>query len=290
MKLNIDLGRLEAARRSIGAPRAAIGALAKRRSFDRSPLEIELIDSGSIILSDKELEEVLHFPGGLAAIGNTQITLHIFQPFNSEDELSQSPAPAPKFHVADCSVLETMRQRGRFNRYVSTANATGYFRVEPWDHVQTVRGEEMEAHLAPCIVCLKQIDYGGFETKPKSVRDQIVANFNIEEFFSNYEPIFRCMPLYTPDNFPEGNYSADWARISEQVRMRSDWTCGSCGVELSDHRSLLHVHHRDGNRGNNRPSNLVVLCCLCHSAQPFHEKMYVRKSDRELLEALRRGD
>lgn len=111
MKLNIDFQRLERARASINAPKAELGNFSAKRSMDRTPIEIELLERGTLILSGGELDEVLHFPAGIAAIGNTQITLHIFQPFVSLDDLQKIPTPGPRYHVADCLTLEEMRWR-----------------------------------------------------------------------------------------------------------------------------------------------------------------------------------
>ena len=286
MKLDIDFQRLERARASINAPIAELGNISAKRSMDRSPIEIELLERGSVILSGEQLDEVLHFPAGIAAIGNTQITLHIFQPFAALDDLQQIPCPKPRYHVADCLTLETMRRKGRFNRYVSTAESDGYFRVEPWDFETRTRGDEMLSKLAPCQNCLKFLNYDGFEEKKHRERKLIANDFDIQKFFENYEPIFRCLPLYNPDNFPDGNYTADWARISEDLRIRAKWKCKDCDVDLSDHRHLLHAHHKDGNRGNNKSINLEPLCCVCHQKRPFHEGMHIEPEHRRLIEQL----
>ena len=289
MKLNIEFGELERLRESIGANKASLGEISAKRSYERDPIEKKLIETGSVILTPEELAEVLHFPGGLAAIGNTQITLHIYQPLGrnaSREDLEKVPAPAPRYHVADCDTLEKMRDRGRFNRYVSTSNADGYFRVEPLNWETKKREDEILASLAPCQNCLKSLNYDGFEDKSTQERRGAVDSFDIQKFFHNYEPIFRCLPLYTADNFPEGNYTADWARISEEVRRGSGWICSECEVDLKDNRRLLHVHHKDGNRGNNRLSNLKPLCCLCHQKQPFHENMHIDPSEKRLIAKL----
>jgi hypothetical protein len=283
MKLDIEFSRLERALTSIGAERAQIGQISAKRSLGRSPIEIRLLEQGSLILSGEELDEVLHFPAGIAAIGSTQITLHIFQPFATLEELEQTPAPKPRYHVADCLTLENMREKGRFNRYVSTAEADGYFRVEPWDYETQTRGDELLAKLAPCQNCLKFLDYDGFEDKKQRDRKAIVNDFDIQAFFKNYEPIFRCLPLYNADDFPEGNYTSDWARISEDLRRNAGWTCKNCDVGLSEHRNLLHAHHKDGNRGNNKPSNLEALCCVCHKQKPFHEGMHIDPKYLQLI-------
>lgn len=287
MKLNIDFERLERARASIGADKAEIGEITPPIVINRSPIEIELIEQGSLVLQGVELDKVLHFPAGIAAIGSTQITLHIFQPYAALVDLNQIPAPKPRYHVADCKTLEEMRQRGKFDRYVSTAKADGFFRVKPRDFDTNTWGDEMRSKLAPCQNCLKYLNYDGFEEKKYHDRKMFADNFDIQKFFKNYEPIFRCLPLYTADNFPGGNYTADWASISERVRIQAKWKCKDCGVNLSEHRHLLHAHHKDGNRGNNKPINLEPLCCVCHQMQPFHGKMHIDPKNINLIKELR---
>ncbi len=286
MKLNVDFKRLIAARKSIGADEADISQISTEPR-NLTSHEAILVGEGSLILTRDELDTVLHFPAGISAIGNTQITLHILQPFVSLEDLQQTPSPNPKFHFADCTTLENMRQKGRFDRYVSTYQSDGYFRVEPWDRETKTRGDEMRSNLAPCQNCLKHSNYDDFESKNRIERKSVVNNFDIQKFLENYKPIFRCLPLYNADNFPEGNYTADWARISENMRISANWTCGKCGVYLAENRHLLHVHHLDGNRGNNRRSNLKTLCCVCHQNEPFHKGMRIKSSDRKTIETLR---
>ena len=65
------------------------------------------------------------------------------------------------------------------------------------DNITKVRGEKMDSQLAPCRVCLKEINYEGYENSGKQARDEIVAHFSTEEFFEHNHHIFRCLPLYT---------------------------------------------------------------------------------------------
>lgn len=43
--------------------------------------------------------------------------------------------------------------------------------------------------------------------------------------------------------------------------------CQRCGYSL--HREILQVHHKDRNRANNDPANLVCLCPNCHDGEHF---------------------
>lgn len=40
--------------------------------------------------------------------------------------------------------------------------------------------------------------------------------------------------------------------------------CEKCGRTRYDSIRKLHVHHKDGNRRNNKISNLKILCSACH--------------------------
>lgn len=86
----------------------------------------------------------------------------------------------------------------------------------------------------------------------------------------------------------EGGYTKDWGFISRQYRESKDFECEACGVSLAEHKRLLHVHHRDGNKVNNDPLNLISLCILCHAEEHYHLNAEISHEDRQLILALRR--
>ena len=53
-----------------------------------------------------------------------------------------------------------------------------------------------------------------------------------------------------------------------QAYERDDYKCKDCGMSNIDHiqkyKSWLTLHHKDGNKKNNNPNNLVTLCLPCH--------------------------
>ena len=276
----------------MGANKAVLDPLRTPNKRKRGPIEDELRQQGSVVIPYAELEKELHFPSGVAAIGETQVTLHLYQPHASREVLSIRPTtPKPKFHVAECRTLNDMRSAGRFNRYVATKKQTARFRVQPKDPDTHAWGKEMDASLAPCMNCLDHLNYDGFSSLSEREKKTAVEKFDIQRFFDACRPLFRSLPRYTPENFPQGAYTADWADISTLVRKRAGWTCSEpeCAVNLSNHPTLLHVHHVDGNCGNNRPSNLRVFCCLCHSKQPFHGHMRIAPDERDIIKRLRRS-
>jgi hypothetical protein len=97
----------------------------------------------------------------------------------------------------------------------------------------------------------------------------------VSSALTNSESVFRKKPLYTFDSAPLDQYTDDFPEISSQVRAANNWTCGSCGIPLisAQLRRYLHVHHENGQKGDNRSENLKVRCLRCHAEEPDHARM-----------------
>lgn len=93
-----------------------------------------------------------------------------------------------------------------------------------------------------------------------------------------------------------GKYPLDYSVIRPYVLERDGYRCVACGrsdeeLPSSDRYStMLVVHHRDGNKGNNSPFNLVTLCrscqAKCHLGSLSRREVYRRGSVRSHLEPL----
>jgi len=285
MKLNVDFSGIVRARESIGAP---LGMKLDFRRIEEqlSPIKLAFLETGYVLLSADELRDKLVFVGGVPSIENQPVTLHIYQPHSDIDELQSAPCvDGPKYHFYDCKTLENMRSGGRFNRYVATARTEGVFAVQPKNKINNKWGDEINAKLLPCRNCISSVNYNNYSGMSSQAKIQLVQNFPVDEMLESFKPIFRCMPLYDTALMPQANYSNDWPKISIQTRQNAKWFCDCCGVRLEEKigKGLLHVHHRDGIRGNNRPSNLRVLCAECHKQQPFHGHMHLLASDLSYL-------
>ena len=75
-----------------------------------------------------------------------------------------------------------------------------------------------------------------------------------------------------------------WSEISTTLRESSHWRCSECSVYLGDNKGLLHVHHKNGNKGDNRKGNLAVLCKECHSKQPNHAHLKPSPQDQKIID------
>ena len=244
--------------------------------------------SGTLTLSYNQLQGVLRIHNHLLFVGNTQVTIHIYEPNKPGDHDTWTYSD-PKFHVGDCDTIKNMHRSGRFKRYVSTANKNRVFVIRPYDRKKHKSEARQETRLDPCRNCLKALDYKGYNSASIQRKNEIVDEFDLNEFFAQYASSFSEKPVYTDDTMPTGGYTSDWPEVRKRYIQKVGGRCECCGVNLSRLSSMLHVHHIDGVRGNNRDSNLMAACALCHQKQPMHESMRVRYVDERSIRETRRA-
>lgn len=253
--------------------------------------KLDNLDIAEILLAGIEipLEEVEVNDDGLLSYQGEQVLLYIMDTNKDEATLLHEPENAPRFHVADCRTLDTMRSAQRFDRYVVTNNTSGEFRVEFKDWATGEHGETT-SHLKACKNCLNHLNYKGYKRTNGLGKSVIWNDFSIAEFFETYKSRFKQKPSYTDTTAPTGGYAKDWNEISTQFRQSIGWKCQECKADFSErgNHNLLHVHHVNGVKGDNSRHNLRGLCLLCHGEQPQHSHMHIKAGDRSKILALRR--
>jgi 5-methylcytosine-specific restriction endonuclease McrA len=66
-------------------------------------------------------------------------------------------------------------------------------------------------------------------------------------------------------------YSLDWTRtLRRSIRERDNYTCQICSRQQEDF--AFDVHHKDFDKNNCNPNNLITLCKSCHSKIGYYEK------------------
>ena len=202
------------------------------------------------------------------------ILLYIKEARRDKETLLYDKQSSPRFHIAECETIEQMRREGRFERYVMTNETSGHFNVEAVDATETF---DTELHV--CKNCLKALNL----TREHSSW----PDFSIIDFFRDYETFFSSLPQHTNITAPPGGYTENWRSASTRYKSGKNWTCEDCGVNLSEHKTLLQCHHKNGVTSNNRPENLQALCIECHKRQPRHGHIPVSEQERAVLARLR---
>lgn len=285
MKLDIKFSSLQAQRERIGAALSSwkinSADLANRQNL------LDSLEEGIEI----DLDQVEVGPGGLLAYLGEQVILYIKDTQSSLATLKDEPEQSKRFHVAECRTLRKMRAAGRFERYVVTRRADGKFLVhysKPgrwWSYAG-----ETEASLKVCKDCLNAINYQMYFYKHESERNLIWWDFSIADFLMEYSTFFTSQPSRRDTTAIPDEYVKDWSRIGQQQKEEARWHCEECGVNLSEFSvsgGLMHCHHKNGVKTDNRPENLSVLCVLCHAKQPYHQHMKVPPHQRDEINRIR---
>ncbi len=257
----------------------------QQKGIFRVESTLEPLQTSPIVLINKEVElKDVDFDGGLLSYQGRQVLLYIKDHGSAVQSVIKYPSTGNKYHVADCSKLKSMRADGRFEKYVVTNDTSGEFPISGSGNYGQSK-EEGYARLNICKLCLGQLNYKGYSSGGH--RSNIFNEFDMIEFFATYSSFFPHMPSRRAETAKSG-YSDDWSKISSHYRVEKNFECEECKVNMRSNRALLHVHHVNGVKSDNRPSNLRALCIDCHSKQPMHEHMALSHRERQTINDLRK--
>ncbi|WP_330959327.1 HNH endonuclease [Photobacterium sp. 53610] len=278
MKLSVDLSSLWARVHQMGAEVTDfdIGTVWQDGDIE---FDDELESGVDVDIEDLTSEE------GILSVKGRQVILFIPDHGFKVEKALLDGSEGNKFHVADCTKLDEMRRKNSFEeRYKITNNFSGEFPI--YGHCANKQFLEGTAGLNVCKLCLNHLNYQGSANATVSERNEIVNQFDIEEFFSTYSSLFRKLPKQYASLAKKG-YSEDWESVSADIRKKSNYVCQYCSVDLKEAKRLLHVHHRNREKSDNSPQNLIALCADCHRKEPFHGHMFIKHEDMLTINRLR---
>jgi hypothetical protein len=160
----------------------------------------------------------------------------------------------PKFHLTRCQIIRQFIEEGKFKIRYEWSNSNVNDLID-----KTTRKIYKDVVLDYCGYCKQEL-FDGIQTT--------------EDFFESLDKTEIEENNIEVDIF---GYVRGKEKISKAYREKKNYTCESCKISPKKiiHRRFWHTHHKDGDKTNNKESNLQCLCILCHCYKDLrHEENF----------------
>lgn len=280
MKLNVNFDLLKKAVEKMGAEPIQFQTNSK---FEHTKID-EILGTTSgqkININDIEVNQD---GGGLFEYQGRQVLLFIPNQFNKLDDILNNPMKGNRFHVSDCSTLQEMKQKNKYNKYAVTRNLSGKFQIYNYKN----ESNTVDAKLHVCKNCLEKLNYKNYKNESFHNKTKIFEEFSIEEFFETYSTLFEYLPAIDTSKEPQNDYTKDWEDVSKDYRSSKNYICETCDTSFVHNKDLLHTHHKNGIKSDNNIQNLKAVCIDCHRKEINHKHVMMTYDQLQRIHILRR--
>ena len=181
----------------------------------------------------------------------------------------------PRYHICKCDTIDIFLARGSFQKEYRRANTET---VPVIDLDDENKGKDKQiSNLPLCKNCVYKMMQQGLS---------VSSSMDSEEFVELLKQACQTVPQQEVEVDIFG-YTKDWEQINRKYRETKDYTCERCGIHIENpyDRQFIHVHHKNGNRLDNRLVNLECLCIRCHSeVDDVHRKNFSSAANQIQLE------
>lgn len=193
--------------------------------------------------------------------------LYIEKGYNKEDAIQRGWGTiVPKFHIAECSTIKNQKRRKNFDGHYIFSN-------------QPVFMEDLDGKEKDLLLC------GYCKNEQNEINTKVSSSEYVEVLMDEMKKAGNYLEVQKPRKIEitSTGYTKDWEVESKAYRLKQNYTCEDCGIELhSSSGYFLDTHHISGVKTDNSESNLKCLCKLCHANVNSHHQKNFFNSKRNL--------